>query len=78
NAPTGLMKKLGYSKGYLYPHNYPGGWIEQDYFPEAIRNRVFYRPTPRGFEKEIKRRLAEIEQRLKQGDGEKKNEGADK
>jgi len=29
NAPTGLMKKLGYSRGYLYPHNYPGAWVEQ-------------------------------------------------
>ena len=72
NAPTGLMKKLGYSKGYLYPHNYPGGWIEQNYFPEALRNRVFYRPTPRGFEKEIKRRLIEIEQRLKEAGAKKK------
>ena len=33
NAPTRLMKKLGYSKGYLYPHNYPGAWIEQEYLP---------------------------------------------
>jgi putative ATPase len=71
NAPTGLMKKLGYSKGYLYPHNYPGGWIEQDYFPEQIGNRAYYRPSLRGFEKEVKRRMAEIERRLKEAESEK-------
>ena len=58
NAPTGLMKKLGYSRGYLYPHNYPGGWIKQEYLPEKIRNRIFYRPTDRGLEKEIRKRMS--------------------
>jgi putative ATPase len=57
NAPTRLMKKLGYSRGYRYPHNYPGAWISQDYLPETLRNRVFYRPTQRGFEQEIRRRM---------------------
>jgi putative ATPase len=57
NAPTGLMKKLGYSRGYLYPHNYPGAWIDQEYFPEEIRNRSYYAPTGRGLEKEIARRM---------------------
>jgi len=60
NAPTSLMKKLGYSKGYLYPHNYPRGWVEQEYLPEKVRTRSFYRPTGRGFEKEILRRLAQL------------------
>jgi len=59
NAPTGLMKRLGYSRGYLYPHNYPGAWVEQEYLPEKIRDRVFYRPTDRGLEKEIGKRLTE-------------------
>lgn len=57
NAPTALMKKLGYGRGYRYPHNYPGAWIEQEYLPEKVRNRVFYRPSDRGFEREIQRRL---------------------
>ena len=57
NAPTRLMKQLGYSQGYRYPHNYPGGWVRQDYLPETIRDRVFYRPTQRGFEQEIRRRM---------------------
>jgi putative ATPase len=56
NAPTVLMKKMGYSRGYLYPHNYPGGWVDQEYLPEKIKNRLFYRPTDRGFEREIRRR----------------------
>jgi putative ATPase len=58
NAPTGLMKKLGYGQGYLYPHNYPDGWVEQEYLPEKIRTRTFYRPTERGFEREIRKRMA--------------------
>ena len=58
NAPTGLMKKLGYSKGYLYPHNYPGAWVDQEYLPDGIKKRIFYRPTDRGMEREIARRMA--------------------
>jgi len=65
NAPTGLMKKLGYSRGYLYPHNYPGGWVAQEYLPEEIRNRIYYMPTDRGLEKEIGRRMAETRKKTK-------------
>jgi putative ATPase len=57
NAPTGLMKKLGYSRGYLYPHNYPGARVDQEYLPEGIRNRTYYRPTDRGMESEICKRM---------------------
>jgi putative ATPase len=60
NAPTKLMKKLGYSRGYLYPHNYPDGWVKQTYLPDGTKNRFFYRPTGRGLEKEVKRRMAEL------------------
>ena len=59
NAPTALMKKLGYGRGYLYPHNYPGGWVEQEYLPNDLKNRIFYRPTNRGFEREIRRRIGD-------------------
>ncbi|MFH1242623.1 MAG: replication-associated recombination protein A, partial [Pseudomonadota bacterium] len=59
NAPTRLMKNLGYSRGYLYPHNYPEAWVEQAYLPDKIKNRLFYRPTGRGFEKEIRTRMTE-------------------
>jgi putative ATPase len=60
NAPTRLMKELGYARGYLYPHNYPGAWVKQEYLPENLKSRVFYKPTGRGFEKEIKSRIEEI------------------
>ncbi|MEW6669294.1 MAG: replication-associated recombination protein A [Thermodesulfobacteriota bacterium] len=65
NAPTRLMKELGYSRGYLYPHNYPDAWVEQEYLPENSRGHVFYRPSERGFEKEIRRRMAELEKKKK-------------
>ncbi len=57
NAPTKLMKELGYSRGYLYPHNYPDAKVVQEYLPERIRNSVFYHPTDRGMEREIKKRM---------------------
>jgi len=57
NAPTRLMKELGYARGYLYPHNYPDARVAQEYFPEGIKTRTFYRPTDRGFEQEIRRRM---------------------
>ena len=63
NAPTRLMKKLGYSKGYLYPHNYPDARIKQEYLPEKLKGRLFYRPTGRGLEKEIRRRMEEREKK---------------
>ncbi len=61
NAPTKLMKEMGYSKGYLYPHNYPEGRVNQEYMPEKIRGKIFYRPSDRGFEKDIKKNMAKQE-----------------
>ncbi|MBI5874749.1 MAG: replication-associated recombination protein A, partial [Deltaproteobacteria bacterium] len=43
NAPTGLMKELGYGKGYKYPHNYEGAKVEQDYLPDALKGRKYYK-----------------------------------
>ncbi len=63
NAPTGLMKKLGYSRGYLYPHNYPGARVRQEYLPEKLKNRMFYRPTGRGLEKEIRTKIEDRKKR---------------
>ncbi|RJR19494.1 MAG: hypothetical protein C4582_10320 [Desulfobacteraceae bacterium] len=60
NAPTALMREAGYGKGYLYPHNYPGAWISQEYLPKDISNKIFYRPAPRGLEREIARRLEQL------------------
>lgn len=56
NAPTPLMKDLGYSKGYKYPHNH-GGYVNQSYLPEELQNREYYRPTDNGYDKVIKERL---------------------
>jgi putative ATPase len=57
NAPTKLMKQLEYGKGYRYAHEEPDAVAAMDCLPESLRGRHYYRPTERGFEKEIKRRL---------------------
>ena len=57
NAPTRLMKELDYGKGYRYAHDERDGVAAMDCLPDRLRGRKFYRPTERGFEKEIKRRL---------------------
>ncbi len=57
NAPTRLMKDLGYGSGYQYDHDEPDALALQDYMPESIGRRRFYDPTPRGFEAEIAKRL---------------------
>jgi len=57
NAPTKLMKELGYGKDYIYDHDTPEGFSGQDYFPESMGRKSFYHPVERGFEREIRRRL---------------------
>jgi putative ATPase len=57
NAPTRLMETLDYGKGYRYAHDEREGIAAMECLPEALRGRKYYRPTERGFEKEIKRRL---------------------
>ena len=64
NAPTPLMKDLGYGKGYKYPHNH-GGHIEQSYLPEELQGKEYYEPTENGIDKEIKERLAGYKARRK-------------
>ena len=59
NAPTSLMKSLGYSAGYVYDHNTDDGFSGQDYFPEGMPRQAFYRPTERGQEREIRKRMAD-------------------
>ena len=58
NAPTGLMKDLGYGRGYEYDHGAPDAFSGQNYFPEGLERRRFYEPSERGFEREIAARLA--------------------
>lgn len=57
NAPTKIMKQIGYSEGYQYDHDTPEGFSGQDYFPEGLGRRSFYNPVERGFEREIQKRL---------------------
>jgi putative ATPase len=57
NAPTGLMKDLGYGKGYLYAHDYEDAYVPQDYLPDALKGQSYYRPTERGYEKIIRERM---------------------
>jgi putative ATPase len=58
NAPTGLMSNLGYGRGYQYAHDAPDAQVSQEHLPDALRGRVYYRPTDRGAEKDIAERLA--------------------
>jgi putative ATPase len=57
NAPTRLMKNLGYGKGYKYAHNYENHYVAQEYLPEKLRGRRYYFPSSFGFEKEIQKRI---------------------
>ena len=57
NAPTGLMKDLGYGKDYAYDHDAEDGFSGQNYFPEGMDRQTFYQPVDRGFEREVKKRL---------------------
>ena len=50
NAPTEFMKGVGYGKGYQYAHDNPDAQVDQQHLPDSLRNRVYYRPTKRGFE----------------------------
>ncbi len=70
NAPTGLMKDLGYGKGYRYAHDYKDAFVPQDYLPEKLAGETYYWPTDRGYEKVIRERL-EKWRKLKQNTKEK-------
>jgi putative ATPase len=56
NAPTPLMKKMGYGKGYQYDHALPFGFSGQNYFPKGVERQSFYHPVDRGMEREFKKR----------------------
>jgi len=60
NAPTGLMKGLGYGSGYEYAHDVEGKVADMQCLPDNLRDRVYYRPTNEGIEKRIRERLEEI------------------
>ncbi len=60
NAPTPLMKGLGYGAGYEYPHSHEGNVVRQQHRPESLEGRNYYEPTENGFEKVIRERLERI------------------
>src|SRR2546427_2250633 len=63
NAPTGLMKGLGYGQGYQYAHDVQGKVADMQCLPDNLRNRVYYEPTNEGAEKQLRQRLEEIKSR---------------
>jgi putative ATPase len=65
NAPTKLMQQLGYGSGYDYDHDAEDGFSGQNYFPDTMKRRQFYKPVERGFERDIQKRL-EYWQRLRE------------
>ncbi len=61
NAPTGLMKEQGFGAGYAYDHDAEDGFSGQNYFPDGMRRETFYDPVDRGFERDLKKRVAYFE-----------------
>lgn len=78
NAPTKLMKDIGYGAGYAYDHDTADGFSGQNYFPDGMARKRFYTPLERGFEREIGKRLAYwdgLRAKKKTGPGESGDEG---
>jgi putative ATPase len=67
NAPTGLMKGLGYGQGYQYAHDLEGKIADMQCLPDNLRDRTYYHPTNEGVEKRIRERMEEIKRRRSQG-----------
>lgn len=58
NAPTSLMKDLGYSDGYKYAHEFPGHFVDQEFMPKELEGKVFYEPQPNRHEDSLKTYLS--------------------
>jgi putative ATPase len=70
NAPTGLMKELGYGKGYRYAHDSPDAYLPQEYLPDELRGTRLYQPGAFGYEKKVAERLAWWARKKAEADGE--------
>ena len=78
NAPTGLMKELGYGRGYQYAHDSPDAYLPQEYLPDALRGTAFYVPGPFGHEKRVAERMDWwARKRAEAEGGEEPQEGGD-
>src|SRR5262249_29548201 len=75
NAPTKLMKSLGYGAGYKYPHNFEGNYVPEDYLAGALRGRRFCQPTQNGLERELSERYADLQRQLEGREREPGEEG---
>jgi putative ATPase len=60
NAPTPLMRKLGYGEDYLYPHDFGGAIVDQNYLPDQIEGRTYYSPSDRGYEARMREYLGRV------------------
>lgn len=67
NAPTSMMKNMGYGKEYKYAHDHPGHMVDQQHLPEPLQDRRYYEPSELGSEKEIRERLGAARRRRGQG-----------
>lgn len=59
NAPAKGMKDLGYSKGYKYAHNYEGNYVEMQFLPDEVKDKIYYEPTDNGYERKVKEWITE-------------------
>ena len=75
NAPTRLMKNIGYGRGYKYAHDHPDAIVAQDHLPDKLRGRSFYEPSGRGYEKIVKERLDQWRRIRQQQEAGKKDAG---
>jgi putative ATPase len=66
NAPTGLLKKLGYGRSYRYPHDYPDAWVAETYLPAGLAGSRLYHPTARGWEGKWRGLLAQRRRQVEQ------------
>lgn len=67
NAPTSLMKEMGFSKGYQYAHDYEGGFVQQEFLPPRFKDKIYYHPKEIGKEKAIRQRLKDLWPKRKGG-----------
>jgi len=74
NAPTGLMKSVGYGKGYQYAHDLESKVADMQCLPDNLRDRIYYRPTSEGLEREFAERLEQIRERRQQAADEEKKQ----
>lgn len=76
NAPTGLMKELGYGRGYRYAHDSPEAYLPQEYLPDELRGTAFYAPGPFGYERKVAERMEWWERRKREAETEAETEDA--